>query len=205
VAFLLIGLGVVAAGIGMVVTGVRRKFLRQLRLARMSSRTRKIVETLGTVGNTARGIVAGVVGVLLVVAAAAFDPKKAQGLDGALRRIARTPLGSWLLVAVAGPAVRTIRNSSCCPGLDVAFVRCWTRTWATSLYGACMTPTGARPRCDAPTPFDTHWRRRRRIVQCGAWPAVASQPSRWDIAWAQVTTARTWSESLSARHRTDHG
>jgi hypothetical protein len=98
---LLIGLGVVAAGIGMVVTGVRRKFLRQLRLARMSSRTRKIVETLGTVGNTAGGIVIGIVGVLLVVAAVTFDPKKAQGLDGALRRIARTPLGPWLLVAVA--------------------------------------------------------------------------------------------------------
>lgn len=93
---LLIGLGVVAAGIGMVVTGVRRKFLRQLRLAGMSSRTRKIVETLGTVGNTAGGIVIGVVGVLLVVAAVTFDPKKAQGLDGALRRIARTPLGTWL-------------------------------------------------------------------------------------------------------------
>jgi hypothetical protein len=98
---LLIGLGVVAAGIGMVVTGVRRKFLTQLRLARMSSRTRKIVETLGTVGNTAGGIVIGIVGVLLVVAAVTFDPQKAQGLDGALRRIARTPLGSWLLVAVA--------------------------------------------------------------------------------------------------------
>jgi hypothetical protein len=98
---LLIGLGVVAAGIGMVVTGVRRKFLRQLRLERMSSRTRKIVQTLGTVGNTAGGIVIGIVGVLLVVAAVTFDPKNAQGLDGALRRIARTPLGPWLLVAVA--------------------------------------------------------------------------------------------------------
>jgi len=98
---LLIGLGAVAAGIGMVVTGVRRKFLRQLRLARISSRTRKIVETVGTVGNTARGIVFGIVGVLLVVAAVTFDPKKAQGLDGALRRIARTPLGPWLLVAIA--------------------------------------------------------------------------------------------------------
>ena len=98
---LLIGLGVVAAGIGMVVTGVRRKFLRQLRLERMSSRTRKIVQTLGTVGNTAGGIVIGIVGVLLVVAAVTFDPKNAPGLDGALRRIARTPLGPWLLVAVA--------------------------------------------------------------------------------------------------------
>ncbi len=110
---LLIGLGVVAVGIGMVVTGVRKKFLRQLRLARMSSRTRKIVETVGTVGNTAGGIVVGIVGVLLVVAAVTFDPKTAQGLDGALRRIARTPLGPWLLIAVAVGLV-TFGIYSCC-------------------------------------------------------------------------------------------
>lgn len=98
---LLIGLGVAGAGIAMVAGAVRKKFLKQLRLARMSPRTRKIVETLGTVGTTARGIVFAVVGVFLVVAAVTFDPKKAQGLDGALRKIAATPLGPWLLVAVA--------------------------------------------------------------------------------------------------------
>jgi hypothetical protein len=50
-----------------------------------------------------------------------------------------------------------------------------------------------------------HWTRRLRVVQCAAWPAVASQPSRCDIACAQLTTARTWPESSAARHRTDHG
>jgi Domain of Unknown Function (DUF1206) len=98
---LLIGLGVVGAGIGMVATGVRRKFVKQLRMVRMSPRTCKIVGTLGTVGTTARGVVFGIVGIFLVVAAATFDPKQAQGLDGALRKIATTPLGPWLLVAVA--------------------------------------------------------------------------------------------------------
>ena len=34
---------------------------------------------------------------------------------------------------------------------------------------------------------------------------VVSQPSRFDIACAQLTTARTWPESSAARHRTDHG
>jgi hypothetical protein len=88
-------------GIAMIAGAVRKKFLKQLHLARMSSRTRKIVETLGTVGSTARGIVFGILGVFLVIAAVTFDPKKAQGLDGALRKIAGTPLGPWLLVAVA--------------------------------------------------------------------------------------------------------
>jgi hypothetical protein len=92
---------VAGAGLAMAVGGVRRTFLKHLRLAQMSSRTRKVVEALGVVGTTARGIVFGVIGVFLVVAAVTFDPAKAQGLDGALRKLATTPLGPWLLVAVA--------------------------------------------------------------------------------------------------------
>jgi len=98
---LLIGLGVAGAGLAMAVGGVRRTFRKHLRLAQMRSRTRKVVEALGVVGTTARGIVFGVIGVFLVVAAVTFDPAKAQGLDGALRKLATTPLGPWLLVAVA--------------------------------------------------------------------------------------------------------
>ena len=98
---LLIGLGVAGAGIAMAVGGVRRTFRKHLRLAQMSSRTRQVVEALGLVGTTARGIVFGVVGVFLVIAAVTFAPDKAQGLDGALRKLAATPLGPWLLVGVA--------------------------------------------------------------------------------------------------------
>jgi ABC-type transporter Mla MlaB component len=46
---------------------------------------------------------------------------------------------------------------------------------------------------------------KRLAVQCAAWPVVASQPSRCDIARAQLTTARTWPEASVARHSTDHG
>ena len=98
---LAIGVGVVVAGIVIIIGAVRKTFARQLRLTEMSPGTRHVVETLGRVGGTARGIVFGVVGVFLVVAAATFDANKAQGLDGALRKIAATPLGPWLLVAVA--------------------------------------------------------------------------------------------------------
>jgi uncharacterized protein DUF1206 len=98
---LAIGVGVVVAGIVIIVGAVRKTFAKQLRLTEMSPGTRHVVETLGKVGGTARGIVFGVVGVFLIVAAATFDANKAQGLDGALRKIAETPLGPWLLVAVA--------------------------------------------------------------------------------------------------------
>ena len=110
---LAIGVGVVVAGIVIIVGAVRKTFAKQLRLTEMSPGTRHVVETLGRVGGTARGIVFGVVGVFLVVAAVTFDAKKAQGLDGALRKIAATPLGPWLLVAVALGLV-TFGVYSCC-------------------------------------------------------------------------------------------
>jgi type IV secretory pathway VirB2 component (pilin) len=56
---------------------------------------------LGTVGTTARGAVFAVAGVLITVAAVQFDPRKARGIDGALRTLRDTALGPWLLVVVA--------------------------------------------------------------------------------------------------------
>ncbi|MCW2916604.1 MAG: hypothetical protein JWN52_4672 [Actinomycetia bacterium] len=110
---LLIGLVVVGAGIVMVVGGVRKKFLERLNLSGLSSRSRRVIETLGTVGVAARGSVFGVLGVFLVVAAVTFDAKKAQGIDGSLRKMATTPLGPWLLIAVALGLV-TFGVYSCC-------------------------------------------------------------------------------------------
>ncbi|MCW2942967.1 MAG: putative integral rane protein [Actinomycetia bacterium] len=110
---LLIGLVVVGAGVAMVVGGVRKEFRKQLNLAGLNPRSRRVIETLGTVGVAARGIVFGVVGVFLVVAAVSFDAKKAQGIDGSLRKIATTPLGPWLLIAVALGLV-TFGVYSCC-------------------------------------------------------------------------------------------
>jgi hypothetical protein len=98
---LLIGLGVIAVGISMIVEAVRRKFTENLHMTRMSVRTRKIVKVLGFVGIFARGSVFAVLGMFLVITAATFDSDEAQGLDGALRKFTLTPLGPWLLVAVA--------------------------------------------------------------------------------------------------------
>ncbi len=98
---ILIGASLVVAGAVLAAYGLRKKFTRALDLTRTSAGARKAVEFLGTAGNLARGVVFGVAGVFLFVAAVSFDPKKAQGLDGSLRKLATTPLGPWLLVAVA--------------------------------------------------------------------------------------------------------
>jgi hypothetical protein len=96
-----VGLALVAVGILLAVRGVKRHFLRHLDFTGASPRTRKAVEWLGLVGNIARGVVFGAVGAFLVQAAITYDPEKARGLDGALRSFTGTPLGPWLLVAVA--------------------------------------------------------------------------------------------------------
>lgn len=108
-----IGIGLIAAGAGLAAYGLRKKFTKHLAMSRMSARTRKAVEFLGMAGNAARGVVFAVAGVFLIVAAVSFDPKKVQGLDGSLRKIATTSVGPWLLTAVAlGLAIFGIY--SCC-------------------------------------------------------------------------------------------
>lgn len=97
----LIGVGVGVAGVALAVYGIRGKFLEQLHMAQMSRRTAKVVKTLGLVGYVARGVVFCVAGGFLVDAAVSFSPQKAQGVDGSLLKLATTPLGPGLLVAVA--------------------------------------------------------------------------------------------------------
>lgn len=101
VVVVLLGAGFVIAGIVLAVRGVLRKFERKLRTQDMGDRTEVVVAALGVGGQTARGVVFGIVGGFFVDAAASYDPQKAQGLDGALRSLARAPLGPALLVVVA--------------------------------------------------------------------------------------------------------
>jgi hypothetical protein len=97
------GLAVIAGGGYFVYKGVTTKFDKHLKLGEMDEKTRKTVVTLGVIGTTARGLVFGLSGLLILIAAIDYDPKKARGLDGALRQLASAPLGRLLLaVAAAG-------------------------------------------------------------------------------------------------------
>ncbi|MFB4310793.1 DUF1206 domain-containing protein [Actinomadura sp. GTD37] len=93
--------GFVVWGAVVIVGAVRRGFLDELETAGMSGPARRLVQTLGIVGNAARGLIGLAVGAFLAHAAVTFDPEKARGLDGALREFAGTPAGAWGLAAVA--------------------------------------------------------------------------------------------------------
>lgn len=97
----LIGLVVVAVGIGLFIEGARKKFQKQLRMHEMSGPTRTVVIRLGMIGNIARGIAFALAGGLVVEAAVKFDAAKSTGLDGALRTLADRAYGPWLLGALA--------------------------------------------------------------------------------------------------------
>ncbi len=97
----LAGVVVVIAGLYVIYRAYKLKFLKHLRMGSASARTRKVVTRLGQVGGIARGLVFATIGVFLVIAAKDANPKQAKGIDSALRALAHTPLGPWLLVVVA--------------------------------------------------------------------------------------------------------
>jgi len=95
--------GAAFAGTGVYVAyrAFEARFLEQLPMTGTSPRTRIVVERIGQIGGIARGVVFCTVGIFLGVAAVDDQPDKAKGLDTALRALARTPLGPWLLLIVA--------------------------------------------------------------------------------------------------------
>lgn len=101
IAVILIGLAFIGGGLYVGYQAWRMRFREDLLLGEMGTRTRRIVEWLGRVGGVARGIVFMTAGVFLVVAAAEAKPGQAKGVDSALRTLAQTPGGPWLLVLVA--------------------------------------------------------------------------------------------------------
>jgi hypothetical protein len=94
------GVILVIAG-AMTYTGVRRTFMGDLDLRHLGPGTRRAIELVGAAGHLSRALALGVVGVLAAGAALRADPRRAGGLDAALRTLGDTAPGSALLVVVA--------------------------------------------------------------------------------------------------------
>lgn len=96
-----IGVAIVVAGVFVARHGLVHDFTEELDLGRAAASVRRITVRLGQVGYVALGVVYGIAGVLVVVAAARNDPAKATGLDVALKTLAAQPYGMVLLTAIA--------------------------------------------------------------------------------------------------------
>ena len=101
IAVIIAGLAFIGGGLALAYSAWQKHFLKKLNTAQMRPRTRQAVTWLGRVGGIARGVVFATAGVFLVIAAVRAQPQQAKGLDSALRALAATPLGPWLLLVVA--------------------------------------------------------------------------------------------------------
>lgn len=97
----LLGVALAVGGAGLAYSYWKKKFLRNLRLGAASMTVRHVVTRIGQVGGVARGAVFVTAGIFLFIAAITAKPGQAKGVDSALRALARTPLGPWLLGLVA--------------------------------------------------------------------------------------------------------
>jgi len=97
----LAGAGVVAYGLGQIYRAWVIKLDEQLSLGRMGSGARGWAIRFARFGMAARGVVFGIVGVFLALAAYHQNAGEAKGIGGALRVLQDQPYGPWLLGAVA--------------------------------------------------------------------------------------------------------
>jgi hypothetical protein len=95
------GLVIIGVGVAAIVKGVKKSFAEEIDTSPLSPTLRTAVARLGQVGYIAKGLALGVVGGLLSYATLTFDPRKVQGLDGAMHTILAQPFGRFLLTAVA--------------------------------------------------------------------------------------------------------
>lgn len=96
-----IGLGLIAAGGYIVYRGIATKFEKRLDTSEMGPIMGRVVDVIGAIGLTARGLLFALAGFVLMKAAADYDPEKAVGLDGTLKLIADQSYGGALLIVVA--------------------------------------------------------------------------------------------------------
>ncbi|MDI6101461.1 DUF1206 domain-containing protein [Actinoplanes sp. NEAU-A12] len=97
----LIGLVVLGIGVGMAYYGYQKKFVRHLNTQQMPAGTSQTIIRLGRAGYTAKGVAYAIAGALVVVAAVNYDASKARGLDSALKTLAASSWGVWLLALIA--------------------------------------------------------------------------------------------------------
>jgi hypothetical protein len=97
----IVGVIIVICGLVLVSEGLRHKFMKYLRTAQMSARTRRVVKWLGTIGTAARGLVFALAGVLVIDAAVTHSAAKSGGIDKALLTLRNQPFGEALLILAA--------------------------------------------------------------------------------------------------------
>ena len=97
----ILGLAGIAAGIYQIYMGISSTFEQQFKPYALTSEKLRIAKQMGRFGTIARGVVFGLVGFFLCLAAVYANPHEAQSFAGALNFLAHQPYGLWLLGIIA--------------------------------------------------------------------------------------------------------
>jgi small neutral amino acid transporter SnatA (MarC family) len=97
----LVGLAVIGVGVGLVVVAVKKTFKKRIGDDVLRGESGDLVVKLGQAGYVAKAVALGIIGSLFIWASLTYDPKKAGGLDRALKTLLDEPFGKWLLTLVA--------------------------------------------------------------------------------------------------------
>jgi hypothetical protein len=96
-----IALVIAGAALWNLYRAVSGKYKDSLKTGQMSARELEWTTRIAFVGLLSRAVVFGLISWFFFKAAAEYDAKKANGLDGALRKVAAAPYGTVLLSIVA--------------------------------------------------------------------------------------------------------
>ncbi len=95
------GMGFIAFAVSQFYKALTAKFREQLKTGEMSDKTETFAIGSGQAGLSARGVVFGIIGVFLILAALHSNAGEARGLSGALHALEQQSFGRWVLGIVA--------------------------------------------------------------------------------------------------------
>ncbi len=97
----LIGIAILIGGLYQIYAGITENFEQRFKPYALTGDELKTAREMGKIGTAVRGIVIGIIGAFLLLAATSGNPSQARGFDGALRFLGQQPYGIYLLGIVA--------------------------------------------------------------------------------------------------------
>lgn len=96
-----VGVAAVGAGLFQIYMGIKMDFDQRFQPYALNARQLRIAKQLGRYGTIARGVVFGLAGYFLFLAAYQAKPGNARGFDAGLDFLAKQPYGIWMLGIIA--------------------------------------------------------------------------------------------------------
>ncbi len=97
----IIGAAVLLGGLYQIYAGITENFEQRFKPYALSGDELKTAKEMGKIGTAVRGLVIGIMGVFLILAATSANPARARGFSGALTFLGQQPYGVYILAIVA--------------------------------------------------------------------------------------------------------